>query len=239
MAQTGQTEIQGLANMMQDLRAVLEWYPEFADAYDMLAVARMEGGGSIAAMEAARAAMQLNPRDERYVFHQAQIYIAGKKWDAAQALLEHLKTSGNPQIAAQAREKLDQVATERKYGIPVASGTAAPQLAPQKSPFDVLEQDAAKRDADEQNPQTEGGGDRRVTKFLKGRLVSVDCSHTPVAILRVAAGSTTLKLRASDYKSLVLVGADEFSCEWSGRQVTANYKPGGMADGDLVSLEIK
>jgi len=237
-AQTKQAEIQGLANMMQDLRAVLEWYPEFAEAYDLLAVARMQGGGSIAAMEAAHAAIQLNPRDEIYVFHEAQIYIEGKKWEAAQALLEHLKMSSNSQMAARSREKLEQIATERKYGIPVASGATAPKLAPQKSPFDVLEQDEAKREAEEKSPQV-NVGDTRATKFLKGRLVSVDCSQTPVAILRIASGNTTLKLRASDYKTLVLVGADEFSCQWSDRPITANYKPGGAVDGDLVSLEIR
>ena len=106
IAEPRHTEMQGLANMMQDLRAVLEWYPEFADAYDLMAVARMQGGGPIAAMQSERAAMQLSPRDERYVFHQAQIYIAGKKWDAAQALLDRLKTSSNTQIAALSKEKI-------------------------------------------------------------------------------------------------------------------------------------
>ncbi len=36
IAQSKHLEIQGLANMMQDLRAVLDWYPEFADADDLL-----------------------------------------------------------------------------------------------------------------------------------------------------------------------------------------------------------
>ncbi|HEY6339164.1 MAG TPA: hypothetical protein VIW68_11785, partial [Candidatus Sulfotelmatobacter sp.] len=112
MAETRRTEIQSLANMMQDLRGVLEWYPEFADAYDMMAVARMEGGGSTAALQAERSAMQLNPREPRYLYHMAQINIANKQWEAAQTLLERLETGSNPQIAAQAREKSDQIATE-------------------------------------------------------------------------------------------------------------------------------
>ena len=81
--------------------------------------------------------------------------------------------------------------------------------------------------------------DRRPTKFLKGRLLDVDCSQAPAAILTVSAGSAALKLRAGDYKSLLLIGADDFSCEWRDRQVTVNYKPGGMADGDVVSLEVR
>jgi hypothetical protein len=237
MAQAKHTDMQGLPNMMLDLKAVLEWYPELADAYDLLALARNEGGGTPAAMQAERAAMTLSPRDERYVYHLARIYIASKKWEAAEALLDRLRGSSNPQIATLARERLEQVGTERKFGI--VGAAAQPKLAPQKSPFDVLEEDAAKRAAAEKTPQSSGPADKRPTKFLKGRLVDVDCSQSPAAILTVTAGSGELKLRAADYKSLVLVGADDFSCDWRDRQVTANYKPGGSTDGDLVSLEVR
>jgi len=48
-----------------------------------------------------------------------------------------------------------------------------------------------------------------------------------------------LKLRTADYKSLLVVGADEFSCEWTERAVIANYKAGGKNDGDLVSIEVQ
>lgn len=240
MAQGKHAEIQGLANMMQDLRAVLEWYPEFADAYDLMAVAHMQGGGQNAAMQAERAAMRLSPRNEHYIYHQAQIYIAGKQWEAAKALLERLQASRDTEMAADAREKLDQVGTERKYGIPMASGPAPAKLEAQKSPFDVLEQDAAQRAAAEQrSAQSGGAADKRVPKFIKGRLVQVDCSQAPVAVLTVAAGGTLLKLRSPDYKSLLLIGADDFSCDWRDRAVTVNYKPGGAADGDLVSLEVR
>ena len=39
--------------------------------------------------------------------------------------------------------------------------------------------------------------------------------------------------------SLLLIGADEFSCGWKNRPVAVNYKAGGKADGDLVSLEVR
>jgi hypothetical protein len=84
---------------MLDLRSVLEWYPELADAYDLLAVARNAGGGPAAALQAERAAIGLSPRDERYVFHLAQIYVSSKKWEPANVLLDRLKASENPKIA--------------------------------------------------------------------------------------------------------------------------------------------
>jgi hypothetical protein len=38
---------------------------------------------------------------------------------------------------------------------------------------------------------------------------------------------------------MVLIGADDFSCDWKDRRVTVNYKPGGSTDGDVVSLEVR
>ena len=224
---------------------MLEWYPELADAYDLLAVARNAGGGPAAALQAERAAIGLSPRNDRYVYHLAQIYVASKKWEAANVLLDRLKTSDNPQIVTFARELIEQAGTERKYGIPVKAGDMAQhKLAPQKSPFDVLEEDAAKRAAAADNSAQSGEpreheNDKHATKFLKGRLVAVDCSHSPAAILTIVADNATLKLRAPDYKSLLLIGADDFSCDWRDRQVTVNYKPSGPKAGDLVSLEMR
>jgi tetratricopeptide (TPR) repeat protein len=244
VAQAKHAEMQGLPNMMLDLRAVLEWYPEFADAYDLLALARNAGGGPAAAMQAERAAITLSPRDEFYTYHLAQIYVASKKWEAADILFDRLKTSDNPQIVALAKELMERAANERKYGIPLSAGTM-PQakLSPQKSPFDVLEEDAAKRAAAEKAEQSGGPADMRPTKFIKGRLIDVDCSQAPAAMLTVNVDGLELKLRAADYKSVLLIGADEFSCAWSDRPVTVNYKPGGhiegQANGDVVSLEVR
>ncbi|MGB0079535.1 MAG: hypothetical protein WBP87_18385, partial [Candidatus Sulfotelmatobacter sp.] len=238
MSQARHADIQGLPNMMQDLRAVLEWYPEFADAYDLLASARREGGGPVAAMQAERAAIELSPRNQQYVYHMAEIYVSDKKWVAARALLQLLKTSSNPQVAAAAAESLAQLANEQKYGVSPATAASASKLSKPSSPFDVLDQDAAKRAAAEQAAQS-GVADRRPTKFIQGTLVDVDCSQSPAAVLTVSSGSAVLKLRTADYKSLLLIGADTFSCEWNNRSVSVNYKSRGMSDGDLVSLEVR
>jgi hypothetical protein len=237
MSQAKKTDIQGLPNMMQDLRAVLEWYPEMASAYDLLAIARMEGGGPVAAMQAERAAMQLSPRNAHYVYHLAEIYESDKKWEAARALLERLEASQNAQVAADARERLTQLSNEQKYGVSEAAGASAKKPSGQKSPFDVLEEDAAKRAA-EQGTQS-ATADKRPAKFLQGRLVGVDCSQSPAAILSVASGGVVLKLRTANYKSLMLIGADSFSCAWNDRSVSVNYKPGGLSDGDLLSVEVR
>jgi hypothetical protein len=69
--------------------------------------------------------------------------------------------------------------------------------------------------------------------------VGVDCSQSPAAVLTVTSGGTVLKLRTADYKSLLLIGADTFSCAWNDRSVSVNYKPGGLSDGDLLSVEVR
>lgn len=240
IAQNKHADMVGLPNMMIDLKAVLEWYPELAGAYDLLAIARNEGGSTPAAMQAERAAIGLSPRNELFLYHLAQIYVASKKWEALQILLDRLKGSNNPQIVALAKELQERSGAERKYGIPLGAGNVPqPKLEPQKSPFDVLEEDAAKRAAAEKGTQSGGSHDGRPTKFLRGRLLDVDCSGAPAAVLTVAGEGAILKLRASDYKSLLLIGANDFSCDWRDRQVTVNYKPMGSTTGDLVSLEMR
>jgi hypothetical protein len=238
VAQSKHAQIVGLPNMMQDLHAVLEWYPEFAEAYNLLAVAHIEGGGPVAAMQAERAAMQLSPRNQQYVYNMAEIYIADKKWDVARAMLERLKGSENPRVAAAARERLGEISNEQKYGISAAAAAEDKKLAAQPSPFDVLEQDAAKRAA-AQTTQPTGTADKRPAKFFQGRLVGVDCSQSPAAVLTVTSEGVVLKLRTANYKSLPLIGADSFSCDWNNRSVSVNYKPGGLSDGDLVSVEVR
>jgi len=210
----------------------IDWYPDFAEAYNMLAMARMEGGGAASALESIKVAISLNPRSEQYIFNLGQIQEAAKKWDAAQETFERLKTSNNPEIAAAARKQLEELPTVRKYGI----SPSAPKRAPQSSPFDELEQEAQKRAQEqEHNPMVP---DKRPTQFAKGILVSVDCSRAPAAVVTVNTGRP-LKLRVADYKSLLVMGEDQFSCDWKNRKVAVNYKAGSGGEGDLVSLEVQ
>ena len=127
-AQATRQEMQGLPNMMQDLRAVLDWYPELADAYNMLGVARVEGGGWDSALEAEKQAIALSPRNIEYQFNLGQIYVAGKKWDLAREVFTRLKDGPDKQAAAAAKQQLEDLATLQKYGVrPQRAGeTGAP-----------------------------------------------------------------------------------------------------------------
>ena len=233
-SQVNQKPFEGVSNMIQDLVFVVDKEPDIAEAHNMLALARLQGGGIHSATEPIKVAIQLSPRNEQYVLNLAQIDLAGKKWDDATALLDRLKDSPNPQIAEPARKALADLPTLKKYGVLPQGDSANPAAAV----FSNQEKD------DSSSPQAEAAPvepvpDRRKVQFVRGKLLRVDCSHNPVAILSVRTNSRTLQLRTDNYKSLLLVGADEFSCEWTDRPVIANYKAGGTADGDLVSVEVQ
>jgi Flp pilus assembly protein TadD len=239
-AQSGGEEVHGLSNMIQDLRAVLDWNPSFAEAYNMLAMARLEGGGVNSAMESMREAIQLSPRNENYLLNLAQIEMAGKKWDDATALLERLKSSQNPQIARTAKKDLSDLPTLKKYGrLPQAEAPPQPSAGAKSAGAQNLQTDDDSTGEHPPAAPVETLPDQRKVQFLKGKLLKVDCSQTPVAILSVVSGAKILKLRAENLKTLTLIGAVTFSCDWKTRSISVNYKAGGKADGDLVSLEIQ
>jgi tetratricopeptide (TPR) repeat protein len=268
-AQGGGQATEGLPNMMQDLRLVLDWDPEFATARGMLAMAQLEGGGVHAAMDSMRAAIQVSPRNQSYLLNMAQIYMAGKNWDAATALLDRLKNSPDSLVAKAAREQLEGLPMLKKYGVlpqgdtktqgtataPSSSSSSPPPPAPSSaSASSTARKPAAPQPKTEkQNPEPDKQAssdqleqppaqpqpDKRPIQFLKGKLIAIDCSQAPSAILTVSAGTRVLKLRTENYKSLMLMGTDEFSCEWKSRAVAINYRAGGKADGDLVSVELE
>ena len=175
--------MQGLANMMQDLRAVLDWYPEMAEAYNMLGMARVEGGGINSALEAQRMAISLSPRNLEYQFNLGQIYVAGKKWDQAREVFTRLKTASDPRVAAAAKHQLDDLATLQKYGIrPQRAGEATTAPAGAASAPSAAAVTAASGNADDDEPDTPPKpappkpGTTGPVQHLKGKLVASDCT---------------------------------------------------------------
>jgi tetratricopeptide (TPR) repeat protein len=245
-AQAMRQDMQGIANMMQDLRAVLDWYPELADAYNMLGVARVEGGGINSALEAERQAIALAPRNMEYQFNLGQIYVAAKKWDQARDVFTRLKEGPDRQAASAAKKQLEDLATLQKYGVrpqrpgeseaPVgaASTPSAAATTPKvpANPSDEEDADAAPKPAPVQQP-TSGP-----VQFLKGKIVKSDCSKPPSVAITVISGMTTYTLHAADYKTLLVIGEDKFSCDWKNLPVSVNYRATGKREGDVVSLEV-
>jgi hypothetical protein len=110
-----------------------------------------------------------------------------------------------------------------------AAGTSAPAAA--ASPAEDEGTDAAPK-LPPVKPGTIGP-----VQFLKGKIVSSDCSKAPEATVTILSGMTTYKMHAADYKSLLVIGGEQFSCEWKNRVVSVNYRAVGKHEGEIVSIE--
>ncbi|MGH9492214.1 MAG: tetratricopeptide repeat protein [Terriglobales bacterium] len=224
--------------MKREAETAISLAPDFADAYNLLAAAEASIGNLESAIAAMKKAVRLNPRNDLYAANLAQYDLLAQKWDDAAALFEYLKASEDPQIAASADEDLKRLPSLRHSPPPVVARRERPQdwseydepqwrrRTPAPAPPAAREETAAAQP------------DTRPIKFLKGKLLQVDCSQPPAAVLTVLAGKTSWKLRARDSRALVLVGANAFSCGWRNRDVSVNYRESAPAEGDLVSLEV-
>ena len=76
-------------------------------------------------------------------------------------------------------------------------------------------------------------------QFLKGKIVSCDCAKPPEATVTILSGMVAYKMHASDYKSMLVIGEDQFSCDWKNRPVSVNYRAVGKREGEIVSLEVR
>jgi tetratricopeptide (TPR) repeat protein len=253
-AQATRQEMRGLANMMQDLRAVADWYPELADAYNMLGMARVEGGGVASALEAQKQAIALAPRNVEYQFNLGQIYVAGKKWDAAREVFTRLKGGSDRAAAAAAKQQLEDLDMLQKYGVrpqragekeaPAGAASTPAAAASGTAPATAAAASTAQDEDDESDhPVAKTAavkpGSTGPVKYLKGKIVSSDCSKAPEAMVTVLVGMTTYKMHASDFKTLPVIGEDQFSCEWKNRLVSVNYRAAGKNQGELVSIELR
>ena len=131
----------------------------------------------------------------------------------------------------------------RKYGIP-------PERAAEIKKQETEEEERAKREEEAENKRDEAaargeptlkerGPDKRPVQFIKGKIVKVDCTKAPVAVITVASPTKTVKLKTPDFKSLVLLGTESFSCDWKNQPASVNYKAGSGGEGDLVSVEVR
>jgi tetratricopeptide (TPR) repeat protein len=248
-AQAARQDMKGLPNMMQDLRAVLDWYPELADAYNMLGMARVEGGGINSALEAQKQAIALAPRNVEYQFNLGQIYVAGKKWDQAREVFMRLAAGTDRQAAVASKQQLDDLDTLQKYGIrPQRAGQTAAPAGAASAPLaqtgkPVWSNGASDEDEDADSAAAKPAAPKPAkaanVENLKGKIVVSDCSKPPQAVISIISGMTTYSMHASDYKALLVIGEDQFSCDWKNRPVSVNYRPTGKNMGEVVSIEVR
>jgi tetratricopeptide (TPR) repeat protein len=233
----------GLSSDRERLRVVKEQLekavaldPEYADAYRLLALTYASLGKKDQALQTILKAVDLNPRNERYLLNLAQLYMVDGKYDESIAALEELCKAHDQEIAEQAEKELMAVREIKRAslaGVPVdarlgTAGTAAEFIRRERA--DPYAAGASTSAAEiTQSP----------AEFIRGKLEAVDCSASPEAVLTVVSGAKTLKLHARDHALVIVIGADKFSCEWTNQKVAVNYRETAEDSGEIISIELQ
>ena len=217
-----------LPEMTREIETAISLDPNFADAYTLLAFAMAQAGEPAKALADMQKAVSLNPGNENYQFDLASMYMSNQKTDEAISIFAALTRSSDPQVAqrgasalAQAQEFKSQLAASRELRPREAAAVpsaAAPPDAPASGTF---------------------AADSSPVKFVKGTIVSVDCSSAPSATLNVLSGTKTWQMRVADSKRVLVLGADSFSCDWKKQKVAVNYRDMGDGTGTIVSIEVQ
>jgi len=174
-------------------------------------------------------AIAISPRNQEYRFNLANLYLANKQPDQAIAVLEALRLTDDPLLAARVDGMLTQVRQFKEAMQMAAQGSTA------------LESEAAQRTVPAASvaATSVAAASSGPAKFLRGMLIRADCTTSPSAILTVVSGATTWKIKIADRNHLVLIGAEEFSCSWNKQKVAVNYRETAKGEGSAISLEIQ
>jgi Flp pilus assembly protein TadD len=228
-----------LEAIKKELKAAIALDANYADAYNMLGITLSSAGETAEAVEALKHAIALRPRDSYYSGNLVSVYLRAQDFDNAVPLLEELQKSPEPAIASMAAQQLQQVqayktALKQREGYMRQVETAA------EPSTRVSDADLKHTGTSPVEPQkTVPAGHVEPVLFMKGILVSVDCSSAPAATLTISAAGKKWKMLAPQAKKLIVMGADELSCSWTNRKISVNYRKSGENQGTLVSLELE
>ncbi|MCU1296798.1 MAG: hypothetical protein JWO91_1076 [Acidobacteriaceae bacterium] len=232
------TDKSDLPEMTKELETAIALDPKFADSYMLLAFAYSYSGDPAKGLLSMQKAVSLNPRNENYRFNLAQVYLNNQKPDQAIAILRVLRNSSNPEVAQRAAQSLTQAEEFQAamQAAPAANSVAFQRLSAESAvngSVQVAKTSTTKDDDVHMLPA------QPTPKFLKGTLITVDCSSPPSATLTVLSGAKTWKMQVADSKHILVMGADEFSCAWNKQKVALNYSETGDAAGRVISIEVQ
>lgn len=218
--------------VIKELKTAISLDPNYADAYNLLGLTYSYADDEKMAVEFLSKAIALSPRNEMYMANLASVYFREQKLDEAVTILKRLKESSNPQVAAMAQQNLENIENYNSVVTRQAETRKKLAEASERAP-EPRKVEAADSDVIPFKP------DPTPVRFMKGKLLSVDCAAAPSAILTVSSGGKTWKMTTRDSKKLVVIGADELSCSWKNVNVAVNYRPTNEGQGQLVSVELQ
>src|SRR5262249_36376624 len=126
-----------------------------------------------------RKAITLSPRNEYYRFNLATVYMNNRQPNEAIAILNALRGSTDPQVAARASDMVEQVQKWERIRKEDQETAAA---------IDREQAAEAKMSTPPPPPNAVPA------KFLQGTISAVDCGSSPAASLTVTAAGKTYKM---------------------------------------------
>jgi len=227
-----------MSAMTRELETSISLDAGFADSYALLAFAQSTSGEPAKAVATMQKALAISPRNENYLFNLANLYLANRQPDQAIAVLQSLRVTDNPKLASEVSVALAQA---RQFGQMTQAGAGEPGAG-----MVLLRKEKPEGEDDpEITAETSSEAPVRAhvsagaAKFINGTLTGVDCSTAPIATLTVVSGVKTWKMKVADRDHVILIGADEFSCDWNKKKVAVNYRETSAGQGDVISLEIQ
>jgi len=207
----------------QELETAIGLDPTLADAYSLLGFTQAFSGELEKGTSNVQKALELAPQNERYLFNMANAYLVARRTDEAIAIFQNLAQSGDSKVAAQSSRALAQAISLKG-----------------KSPsFERIREGEAGELRQEPVGNSSAKDEQLPSRFVKGKLVSVDCSKAPHLVISVIAGKQSLRLHIQDVEYLVLIGSEKFSCDWKNKNIAVNYRERDDGNGDVVSLEMQ
>jgi Flp pilus assembly protein TadD len=232
LSQRGRATDERLAEIKKELEASIALDPKFADAYSLLGYAQASSGEPAKGVQSMRKAIELAPRDEHYQFNLANIYMSNRELDKAISVFRDLAASSNSEMAFRAAETLGQAEKLKSQSQSFSMRLEPGNSVGVEERRDITDPVVSPRRADA--PLIPAA-----VRFVKGKLVSVDCSPSPQAVLTVSAGTKSLKLHVRDSQHVMVIGADQLSCDWKNKSMAFNYRERPDGEGDVVSLELQ
>ncbi len=225
-----------LSEMTKEIETAIALDPGFADAYTLLSFAQMRGGDVSGGLTSMKKAVSLSPRNENYRFNLAQMYLSNQQPAQAIAVLQMLQKSGDQQVAHRAGVSLAQA---QEFQAAMKAAHAPDPTVERRSAGEAPIGGPVRIEKASADDGVKVIPNETPAKYLKGTVLSIDCSSTPSATLTVVSGTKTWKMRVSDSKHVLVMGADEFSCSWNRQKVALNYRETGDAAGSVISIEVQ
>ena len=228
LSQQGSTDAAGSIEIKKELETTIALDPSLADAYSLLGYTQAISGEPGKGIANLKKAVELSPRNEHYMFNLASVCMTNRKMDDAIVIFRNLAGSGDPQVAMRASQSLAQ-AIDFKHRVEEFGSRADSQAGKRVQGAPPAESGAVEMEV----------APPAAVHFIKGHLIAVDCSAAPQAVLTVGSGTKSVKVHVRDTAHMILIGVDQFSCDWKNKNVAVNYRDRGDGEGDVVSVELQ